>query len=256
MFARLEEIDAQVGLYFKPFYPDLALTHVIVGATCTLGYQEVSAAVVDGNVELIKSRAAFKSFNIVPDRRGCNPNRSCRLLAVEQTQLILPALVPSAAINVCSLCIADVGDGTQTHGNEWRTGPRGAALSDFLRRAVLIIASCRPRGDSRDGPWPRRSAPRASAPRPPGHRGRPLRSDAADRLAGRGSSRAGGTTSARMMDAVPSRTAASDSRHGVGSPSCTRVVGRRAMPAAPAPPTARVRRARRAGRCRSHCAGA
>ena len=70
MFARLEEIDAQVGLYFKPFYPDLALTHVIVGATCTLGYQEVSAAVVDENIELIKARAAFKSFNIVPDRRG------------------------------------------------------------------------------------------------------------------------------------------------------------------------------------------
>ena len=69
MFARLQEIDAQVSLYFKPFYPDLILTHVIVGATCTLGYQEVSAAVVDGNVELIKARAAFKSFKIVPDRR-------------------------------------------------------------------------------------------------------------------------------------------------------------------------------------------
>jgi hypothetical protein len=64
--------DADEGNYFADFDENLVLREVIAGARCPLS----RTAIVDAlgaaakNVKLVKARAGFRGFEIVPDKRG------------------------------------------------------------------------------------------------------------------------------------------------------------------------------------------
>ncbi len=72
LFAELDQIDESTGHYFKEFASDLKLAQVIVGASSNLTKHHLTEAFGSeiSQVKLTKARAAFKSFNIVPDKRG------------------------------------------------------------------------------------------------------------------------------------------------------------------------------------------
>lgn len=72
MFAPLEQQDPDTQLYFAPFSHELRLVSVIIGALCTLSRDEVTTALGEmaPEVELIKTRLAFQSFRVVPQRNA------------------------------------------------------------------------------------------------------------------------------------------------------------------------------------------
>lgn len=59
------------GLYFMDFGERLRLVEVIAGARCELAKDEILKALRPReDVEVIKARAGFRGFEIVPDKRG------------------------------------------------------------------------------------------------------------------------------------------------------------------------------------------
>ena len=71
VFAALDERDQETGLFFAPFSPTMALREVIVGAAADVGRAELGEAVggLSGQVRMRKARLAFRSFNVVTQRR-------------------------------------------------------------------------------------------------------------------------------------------------------------------------------------------
>jgi len=64
--------EAENGLYFCDFDDTILLTEVIVGARCSLSRSAVTHALgsLADRVTLMKARAGFTKFEVVPDRRG------------------------------------------------------------------------------------------------------------------------------------------------------------------------------------------
>lgn len=71
VFAALDERDQETGLFFAPFSPSMALREVIVGAATDVGRAELGEAVsrLMEQVRMRKARLAFRSFNVVTQRR-------------------------------------------------------------------------------------------------------------------------------------------------------------------------------------------
>jgi len=70
VYTTLEEQDAETGLFFKEFGPELQLKEVIVGPMCDVSYDAVSKT-IDGltEVSIIKSRLAFNSYRVVKNKK-------------------------------------------------------------------------------------------------------------------------------------------------------------------------------------------
>jgi hypothetical protein len=68
----LKESDPATGHHYADFSPELALAEVIVGANCDLPSDHILNAAPDdlARVEFTKARLAFKSFSVVPNKRG------------------------------------------------------------------------------------------------------------------------------------------------------------------------------------------
>lgn len=72
LFLRLSELDESNGHYFCDFDGVLALSEVIVGSSSTLASEELLDALGKSieSVKIVKARMAFKSFEVVRDKRG------------------------------------------------------------------------------------------------------------------------------------------------------------------------------------------
>ena len=71
-FLSLEAKDPQTGLYFADFSDRLALKEVVVGANAAVSRAELIAALGDlaRALRIIKARLAFKTFNVVHQRKA------------------------------------------------------------------------------------------------------------------------------------------------------------------------------------------
>jgi hypothetical protein len=71
-FLSLEDRDPETGLYFAEFSDRLALQEVIVGANSAVSRSEPAPALGDvaPNVSTLKARLAFKTFNVVRQRKS------------------------------------------------------------------------------------------------------------------------------------------------------------------------------------------
>jgi hypothetical protein len=70
-FLSLEDREPKSGLYFADFSDRLALTEVIVGARSEISRSDLKGALGDlaRNVRCVKARLAFKTFNVVRQRK-------------------------------------------------------------------------------------------------------------------------------------------------------------------------------------------
>lgn len=70
MYVRLNETEPESGLYFYQFGEDLVLRELILGPRCTLSFSEAKAlaSAVSESVQVTKSRLAFNSFRVVPNK--------------------------------------------------------------------------------------------------------------------------------------------------------------------------------------------
>jgi hypothetical protein len=71
----LSESDPEDGNYYADFGDELELKEVIVGALSDLSYSDLETATRNAGldpsrIEFSKARLAFKSYAIVPDKRG------------------------------------------------------------------------------------------------------------------------------------------------------------------------------------------
>jgi hypothetical protein len=67
----LKERDSSTGLYFGKFSEQLVLREVVAGPLCKVTRKEVRDALGgQQGVTLVKSRLAFKTFEVVRDKRG------------------------------------------------------------------------------------------------------------------------------------------------------------------------------------------
>ena len=71
----LTDRDPVDQLYYADFGNELVLREVVVGSLCKLSRKEIESEIVNAGLdlemtELTKARLAFKSFAIVPDKRG------------------------------------------------------------------------------------------------------------------------------------------------------------------------------------------
>ena len=58
------------GLLFHPFNHDISLKGIVLGPLCEIAISHIEAALPrKEEIEIIKSRLAFRSFNIVQQRR-------------------------------------------------------------------------------------------------------------------------------------------------------------------------------------------
>ena len=66
IFLQLVDRDAPTGLYFQEFSESLALREVIIGPRCTLTKRAIQGQLAAlGQIRVIKSRLAFKTFRVV-----------------------------------------------------------------------------------------------------------------------------------------------------------------------------------------------
>lgn len=73
LFLRLTEKDEETGHYFKEFLSDIRLNKVIIGANSIITKDQITNALAGyGNpVEILKGRAAFRTFSVVRDLSWC-----------------------------------------------------------------------------------------------------------------------------------------------------------------------------------------
>ncbi len=79
LILRLNETIKEDGHYFKQFDEDLVLKEIILGARWPVGKARVQSVLgkLSGSVTITKARLAFKSFSVVPDKRGFRGSRRC-----------------------------------------------------------------------------------------------------------------------------------------------------------------------------------
>ncbi|MDO8800990.1 DUF2971 domain-containing protein [Phenylobacterium sp.] len=72
MFMDLEVAQTEGALYFHPFDDEMRLTEVIIGAQCTIKRAALADALGDlaGEVATEKARLAFRSFNVIRQRKA------------------------------------------------------------------------------------------------------------------------------------------------------------------------------------------
>jgi hypothetical protein len=70
VFARLEERDPASGFYFGEFNEQLVLREVIVGPLSKVTKREIQDALHDDDITITKGRLAFRTFDVVCNRRG------------------------------------------------------------------------------------------------------------------------------------------------------------------------------------------
>lgn len=71
IFTTLEDRDPDSGLFFGGFNEQLVLREVIVGPLSSVTQQDLLEALgTTSDVEFIKGRLAFNSFQVTPNRRG------------------------------------------------------------------------------------------------------------------------------------------------------------------------------------------
>ncbi|HEX9789780.1 MAG TPA: DUF2971 domain-containing protein [Kiloniellales bacterium] len=70
-FVRLSDMDSYSGHYFFEFSEKLKLTQVLVGAEASISRSDIEEALGKENayIERLKARAAFKTFNVVRNRK-------------------------------------------------------------------------------------------------------------------------------------------------------------------------------------------
>lgn len=70
-FVRLDDVDADSGHYFCDFSDKLKLTQVLVGSESNVSRNDLEKALGKDNahVERFKTRAAYKTFNVVQNRK-------------------------------------------------------------------------------------------------------------------------------------------------------------------------------------------
>jgi hypothetical protein len=71
ILVRLDECDKDGALYFYPFSDDLVLKEIIVGSRCKKTPKDILRLGDLGtkNIEVIKSRLAFKSYRVIPNNQ-------------------------------------------------------------------------------------------------------------------------------------------------------------------------------------------
>ena len=81
---QIDDSDRATGLYFYNFDSHVQLSEVIVGPLCNVTEAKVRDALKDyeNNISVIKARLAFKTFQVVRNRRGFQPINMDRADAV------------------------------------------------------------------------------------------------------------------------------------------------------------------------------
>ena len=69
-YAKLENIDADTGFYFTEFSADMKLRQIVVGPLADASHSEISDSLCaeDSDVEVFKTRLAFRSFKVVRNK--------------------------------------------------------------------------------------------------------------------------------------------------------------------------------------------